>query len=165
MGITLRPVQESDDSFLFDLYASTRAAEMALVPWTEQQKEAFLRMQFTAQKNFYAQQYPKAQHAIICCDGESVGRLYLAREINRFHILDITIAADRRGSGVGAAVLQGILREASQVSKPTTIYIENFNSAMRLFERLGFRVAESKDFLILLERPPSAFSDAASAPE
>ena len=150
----MRPVRESDDPFLFELYASTRASEMALVPWTDAQKQAFLQMQFTAQKNSYAKEYPEAQHAVICRDEELVGRLYLARCQDCFHILDITIADQCRGKGIGSLVLREILQEAIQAEKPTTIYVENFNPSMRLFERMGFRIASVRDFTVLLERRP-----------
>ena len=59
--ITLRPVAVADDAFLYSVYASTRAEEMTRVPWTPEQKEAFLRMQFTAQKQHYAAEFPHAQ--------------------------------------------------------------------------------------------------------
>jgi RimJ/RimL family protein N-acetyltransferase len=155
MPITLRAVCESDDPFLFELYASTRASELALVPWTDTQKQAFLRMQFAAQKSSYAQQYPAAQHHIICLEETPVGRLYLDRNPDRLHILDITIAPQSRNKGIGSAVLGEILREAHDARKPTTIYVEDFNPSVRLFERLGFLRASVKDFQILLQRQPS----------
>src|SRR5580692_5615519 len=155
MKITLRPVSESDDPFLFKLYASTRAAEMTLVPWTDSQKQAFLEMQFRAQKTSYAKEYAVAQQTVICRDGDPVGRLYLDRSEHRFHILDITIADSCRNQGIGSEVLSEILHEANRVDQPTTIYVENFNPSLRLFERLGFRVAAVKDFQVLLERPPA----------
>src|SRR3712207_8583920 len=43
-------VEPSDDEFLLDVYASTRSEELAPVPWTDEQKRAFLRMQFDAQR-------------------------------------------------------------------------------------------------------------------
>jgi ribosomal protein S18 acetylase RimI-like enzyme len=155
MRITLRPVREPDDPFLFELYATTRASEMALVPWTDTQKQAFLQMQFTAQKNSYAKEYPDAQHAVICRDEEPVGRLYLARCQDCFRILDITVADRCRNKGIGSSVLKEILQEAIQAGKPTTIYVERVNPSMRLFERLGFSIASVRDFTVLLERRPS----------
>jgi ribosomal protein S18 acetylase RimI-like enzyme len=155
MNITLRPVCESDDPFLLALYASTRASEMALVPWTDAQKQDFLQMQFAAQKSSYAKEYPDARHALICHDSESVGRVYLHRSPERFHILDITVAESRRNQGIGSGILRKIVQEAGQAGKSTTIYVENFNPSLRLFERLGFRVAVVKDFQVLLECPPT----------
>ena len=155
MRISLRPVRESDDSFLFSLYASTRAAEMALVPWSDAQKDAFVKMQFAGQKSGYANDYPDAQHSVICMDDEPVGRVYLSRSQSCFHILDITIAVNSRNKGIGSTVLREILQEADQAGKPATIYVENFNPSQRLFERLGFRVVSVNDFSVLLERQPS----------
>ncbi|HYL76330.1 MAG TPA: GNAT family N-acetyltransferase [Bryobacteraceae bacterium] len=158
MNITLRPVSESDDPFLYALYASTRASEMALVPWPDSHKHAFLQMQFAAQRTSYAKQYPDAQHTVICRDGQPVGRLYLSRSQERFHILDITVADTHRNQGIGTVVLREVLQEAENAGKPTTIHVENFNPSVRLFERLGFRPAGVNDFLILLERPPDSLN-------
>jgi len=156
MPITLRAVCESDHAFLFELYASTRTSELVLAPWTDAQKQSFLQMQFAAQKSSYARQYPAAHHDIICLEEKPVGRLYLDRGPDRFHILDITITPRSRNKGIGSAVLTDILREAHQARKSTTIYVEDFNPSVRLFERLGFLRASAKDFQILLERQPSA---------
>src|SRR5438132_13302161 len=45
MAITLRDETEEDESFLLELYASTRAHEIALVSWTDEQKKTFVAMQ------------------------------------------------------------------------------------------------------------------------
>ena len=63
--ITLRAVTEADDSFIRSVYASTRAQEMTQVPWSTEQKEAFVRMQYVAQKQHYAAEYPSANHDMI----------------------------------------------------------------------------------------------------
>ena len=36
-----------------------------------------------------------------------------------------------------------------------TIHVERFNPALRLYERLGFSVAEDKGVYLFLERPPA----------
>jgi ribosomal protein S18 acetylase RimI-like enzyme len=150
-GIKLRPVATDDDAFLLELYASTRAQEMAVVPWTREQKDAFVRMQFEGQRAHYAKQYPNASHEIICHDETPAGRLYLDRGSEVLHILDITIAPAKRKAGIGSYVVGKILREAAQASKRVTIYVESFNPSLRLFERLGFRKAEEQGFHFLME--------------
>src|SRR4051812_19114238 len=59
-GISLRPITDADLSFLYKVYASTRAQEMALVPWSDAQKQAFVRMQFEAQHKYYREQFTTA---------------------------------------------------------------------------------------------------------
>ena len=72
--ITLRPATAADDEFILACYASTRAQEMAQVPWNAEQKEAFVGMQYVAQKQHYAAEWPRASHDIICVDEIPVGR-------------------------------------------------------------------------------------------
>jgi ribosomal protein S18 acetylase RimI-like enzyme len=151
LAISLRPAQAADDPFLLELYASTRAHEMALVPWTEEQKAAFVRMQFEGQKTHYAAQYPRAGHEIIDQHETPAGRLYLDRGSEVLHILDITIHPARRNAGIGSYVLAALLGEARQSNKRVTIYVESFNPSLRLFERLGFRKAEEHGFHFLME--------------
>ncbi len=149
--ITLRPVQPADEPFLLQVYISTREQELSLVPWNEAQKEAFVRMQFDAQKRHYDTQFPGATHDIICQDEKPVGRIFLARLPEVFHIADITVLPQNRNAGIGSYVLSGIIREAAQAGKPVRIYVENFNPSLRLFERLGFLRAEEKGFHFLME--------------
>lgn len=148
--ITLRPVTEADDEFLLSLYAETRAEELARVLWAPEQKEAFVRMQFLAQKRHYAAEYPKAAHDIICADGVPVGRLYLSRGAEVFHILDITVLSQHRNAGTGSSLIRELLEEAGRASRPVTIYVENFNPSLRLFTRLGFQKVEDTGLLFLL---------------
>lgn len=156
MAITMRAVREDDSPFLLGLYYSTREAELKLVPWwTDEQKRMFIEIQFQAQKAYYAAACPHATYEIIVKDDEPAGRLYLDRQGEADHILDITILPQLRGAGIGTSVLEGILRNADRVDKPVTIYVEDFNPSLRLFERLGFRVSSSDSFLLFLTRMPS----------
>jgi RimJ/RimL family protein N-acetyltransferase len=155
MNIHLRPATEADLPLLFQLYASTRELELAQVPWSAEQKQAFLEMQFAAQRNGYASSYPQASHDVICVDGEPLGRVYLDRTED-FHILDITVAPSRRSQGIGSEVLRRIIAEAELTGKTVSIYTETFNPSMRLFERLGFRQKSVDGFLVLLEKPTPA---------
>jgi ribosomal protein S18 acetylase RimI-like enzyme len=152
--ITLRPVREEDDDFLLSVYASTRADELARVPWTQEQKEAFLRMQFAAQKRHYAAEYPHAGHDIILVEGVPAGRVYVDRSGDELHILDITVLPQYRNRGTGSWFLRQVLDEAATAGKPVIIYVESFNPSLRLFERLGFRKARENGFQLLMKWQP-----------
>jgi hypothetical protein len=52
-SVGLRRVDDQDVEFLFRVYASTRTEELAPVPWTDEQKQAFLRQQFDAQSSYW----------------------------------------------------------------------------------------------------------------
>ena len=149
--VTLRPVQDSDDEFLLKVYGSTREQEMAQVPWTAEQKQQFVRMQYEAQKNHYAAQHPHASHEIICLEGEAAGRLYLDRSGEKFHVLDITLLPEYRNRGAGSFLLGQIMAEAKEAGKPVSIFVETFNPSLRLFQRLGFTPIQQEGFHLLLQ--------------
>ena len=155
MAVTLRPVEAEDELLLFRLYSSARAYELSLVPWSENQKEAFLRHQFTAQQVHYKNYYPGAEHTIILSDEQSVGRLYVAREDDEINILDITILPENRGAGLGTPIIKELMQEAESQGLPLSIHIENFNPSVRLFERLGFVPKETDGLNILFEWRPA----------
>jgi ribosomal protein S18 acetylase RimI-like enzyme len=154
-NVTLRPVTENDHEFLVEVYASTRAEELALVPWPIEQQQAFVRAQFAAQQAHYAQKYPQASHDIIVVDGRQAGRLYVARLDQEIRIVDITLLPAERRAGIGSHLIEQLLNEAKGSGKLTRIYVEEFNPSLRLFERLGFSVREQQGFHLLLEWSPS----------
>ncbi|HJT68488.1 MAG TPA: GNAT family N-acetyltransferase [Pyrinomonadaceae bacterium] len=154
-NITLRSAGPEDEEFVIDVYATTRAEEMKLVPWTEEQQRIFIRSQFAAQKNHYAQKYPAATHDIILADGRAVGRLYVARLDHEIRIVDITVLPAERNSGIGSYLIEQILDEAKGAGKLARIYVEEFNPSLRLFERLGFSVSAQHGMHLLLEWSPT----------
>jgi RimJ/RimL family protein N-acetyltransferase len=149
--IRLRPITAADDAFLCALYGSTRTEELAPVPWSEEQKHAFLEMQFRAQSAHYATHYAGADFLIIELDGRPIGRLYIARWPDQIRIVDISLVPEQRGRGVGSGLLRQILDEGASSNRAVTIHVEDFNPAMRLYERLGFRPISSYGVYQLME--------------
>jgi ribosomal protein S18 acetylase RimI-like enzyme len=154
-GLALRQVEPGDEEFLYRVYAGTRAEELAPVPWDEAQKHAFLRSQFDAQSRWYREHYARATYEIVLVDGEPAGRLYLHRGDTEIRIVDIALLPEHRGNGVGTSLLSDLLAEADTAGKRVTIHVERFNPALRLYERLGFSVAEDKGAYLFLERTPA----------
>jgi ribosomal protein S18 acetylase RimI-like enzyme len=137
-GISYRAVEAADEPFLREVFASTRAEEMAMVAWDEETKRRFLAHQFDAQHGHYASHFPSAERLVILKDGEAVGRLYLDWEEDFVHIIDIALLPQARGTGAGGAVLADILDTARKANNAVVIYVEKNNPAMRLYSRLGF---------------------------
>lgn len=152
--IRLRTAVAADENFILSVYASTRADELQQVPWTAEQKEAFVKMQFASQKQHYAASHPQASHDLICVDETEVGRIYLDRGEN-LHILDVTILPQYRNQGIGGVLLRRLLDEAGQSGKIVTIYVETFNPSVRFFERLGFQKDQEIGFQFLLKWEPA----------
>jgi GNAT superfamily N-acetyltransferase len=152
--LALRPITNDDRDFLCGVYAGTREEELAVTAWTDAQKAAFLQQQFTAQHDYYQANYPNAQFQIVEVDGRPVGRLYVDRWADQVRIMDIALLPDQRGRGVGTQLLEQILAEGRTLSLPVTIHVERLNPALRLYERLGFRLEEDKGVYLLLKWTP-----------
>ena len=142
-AVQLRPLQPEDRAFLYNLYCSTRAGEMALFDWDDMQKQAFLTMQFNAQHHYYTSQFPNAHFDILELGNEAIGRLYTDRHQHEIHIIDITLLPGLRGQGIGGALLKALLAEAASTDKCVSIQVEQLNPAMRLYQRLGFTVVQN----------------------
>ena len=156
MPIDLWSVEEvGDEDFLFSVYASTRADEMARVDWTAEQQEAFLRMQFRAQTQFYTENYTGAEFQVITLNSQPIGRLYIHRRSDEIRIMDIALLPEFRGQGIGSTLLRDILEEGKNLNVAVTIHVEQFNPAMRLYQRMGFYPKEDKGVYLLMEWSPA----------
>lgn len=126
-----------------------------MVPWTDEEKAAFLLQQFTAQDAYYRDQFPDADFLVVEDDGEPVGRLYLHRRDDEIRVMDIALLPGWRGLGVGGALLRDVLEEARRAGKPVRIHVERNNPAVGLYERLGFRPVGDTGVYFLMEAPPA----------
>ncbi len=151
MTLSLRPETAADEALLTALYASTREQELALTDWSAEQKRAFCEMQFQAQSKHYHEHYTGVAFCVIERDGLPVGRLYVARWAQEIRIMDITILPEHRGHGIGTHFLTALQTEAKTAGKTLAIHVEQFNPALRLYERLGFRQKEAKGVYWLME--------------
>jgi len=142
-SISLRAAAPEDAEFLYQVYAHTRYQELEHAPWTPQQVDAFLRMQFQAQATHYQTYYPNTSYDLVLVNGEPAGRLSVSREPGHLIIMDIAILPSFRGLGIGTILLRQTLDEAAAHHQRATIHVEKENPARRLYERLGFtQIAE-----------------------
>lgn len=148
-GYGLRPETEEDIPFLRALYASTRAEELAPVPWPAEQKAAFLAQQFAAQRHHYYTHNTGCRFEVLEKDGEPIGRLYLEEFPRRLHIVDISLVPAWRGRQIGTGILEALQDLARRTGRALSIMVEKFNPARRLYGRLGF--AEVADHEVYLE--------------
>lgn len=158
---TLRPAQPADLALMLEIYASTRADELALVDWSPEQKQAFVGMQFNAQAKHYSQYYPAAEYAVILQGQVAAGRLIVSREVDHILVMDIALLPAFRGAGLGTCILHDLMAEARQAGKPLRLHVETFNPALRLYQRLGFTQIDHSGVYFEMEwRPQEVATDA-----
>ncbi len=152
MTISLRAITLEDEPFLFAVYSSTRADELALVDWNAERKDAFLQMQFRAQQGQYQFTYPNATNQIIECNGAPAGRLILDRSENETLLVDIALLPEFRNLGLGT----GLLRDLQARNKKITLHVIRSNPAAELYQRLGFVFVGEESFYSQMEWSPEA---------
>lgn len=157
-GLALRPETDDDLPFLMQVFASTRADELALVPWTQDQKDAFLVHQFGAQRYHYRTYFPDAAFDVLERNGRAIGRLYVDERQTRIHIVDIALMPESRGGGVGTALLSAIQDYAATRGKGVDIFVERMNPAKTLYDRMGFKVIREEEIYLEMDWTPDGVS-------
>ena len=154
-ALNLRPIIDLDQAFLYQVYASARLEEMALVNWSSDQVQAFLQMQFHAQHKAYTENYTQASFQIIEYDHVPIGRLYLARWVDEIRLMDIALLPEFRQRGFGTVLLRQVLAEAQQRHIPVRCHVEFNNPALHWYLREGFRQIEDRGVYLFLEWQPA----------
>ena len=161
-SVKLRPSVSADEDFLVAVYGSTREQELAMVPWTAEQKEAFVRSQLNAQLHHYRAEYPNAEYSIILFEDQPVGRLYVDQRATEIRIMDITLLPTHRGKGISSPIICRLKDEAAACGKELSINLDKLSQSHPIFERLGFKavasVDDDKSFHVLYVWQPSAIT-------
>ncbi len=153
LGLTVRRATGEDAPFVASLYASTRAGEVAAFGWPAEMARAFLDQQHRAQDHHYRAAYPDAEWLIVEQEGRPIGRLYVEERAQSLHLIDISLVAERRGSGAGGALLADLIDHSGALGKAVSLQVEKVNPARRLYERLGFRTTADNGPYDWMERP------------
>lgn len=149
MQLKKSPIAHQDESFLFELYSTTRLDELALVSWNEEQKSSFLHNQYQAQHHHYFLKYPDASFQIIKLGNKPIGRIYTAELETEIRILDLTILPELRGQKFGTQLIKEVLSDAEEKKKAVQIYLETYNSAQTLFRKLNFQPVADDGLYVL----------------
>lgn len=137
-SISLRPATAADETFLLEVYKSSRGDDLRELGWEGDRVSEFLDMQYEAQKRFFENEYQRAADQIVLWDGEPAGRLIVERRDHEIRCIDLTLLPQRRNSGIGASLIRKLQDEATRAGKPLRLQIIRFSRAVNLFERLGF---------------------------
>ena len=156
---SLRRVTDDDWEFLYRVYSDTRQDELSPVPWSAEEKDAFLRFQFDAQRKYYAEVFSAADYYVVETGGEPIGRLYLDRREDEIRLIDIALLSSFRGRGLGSELMADVLHEGQKKGLLVRIHVEHNNPAMRLYKRLGFTKIEEQGVYWLMEWTPRSLQE------
>lgn len=146
-NLSSRAATEDDDRFLQELFASTRPQEMAFFGADENQKRAFVSMQFS----ILPRSFPEAEHKIILAGNVPIGRTIIDRKSDELRLVDIALLPDFRNCGIGALLVQQLLDEGRERHLPVRLQVFKYGDAVRFYERLGFQSIDDDGSYLKME--------------
>jgi GNAT superfamily N-acetyltransferase len=152
--VRLRPATggPAEEAFLYLLFASNRAAEMALMPISAHHKEFLLQVQYRSMNQSYHQSFPAARYNIIELDRWAVGRIVSEVQPDCVYFVDFALLPQAQGLGIGTIALAAALEEPRRLGLPARLrsFPHNF-AAQRLYDKLGFTVVVEEPPQLVLE--------------
>jgi len=141
----LRPARASDDAFLYDVFCTTWADEVAALP-NQNLAQHVLRIQHIAQERRFTQKYPGHQRYVVVEDGEPAGRLYLHHDETTTHVVDVTLLPRYRSHGLGTRVFADLLAQCADQGRTMSLRVSRRNRrAVELCNRLGLTLTAVDD--------------------
>lgn len=137
-GVSLRPETADDEAFLYGLYACTREEELNATGWDAGTRQAFLRMQFNAQRKGYRDMFPDARFLIILCGHDRSGRMVVNQAGDEIRLVDIALLPAFQNQGVGGRLVGDLIADAKARGKPLRVSVFKPSRAAVFYQRLGF---------------------------
>ncbi len=109
--------------------------------WDDQEQAAKFRRQFVL-----------SEIRIVMVDGAEVGYLQVAELPDALLLKELHISAPFQNRGIGSVVLRQLFAEANQIGKPLTVGVVKFNPALRLYQRLGFKIVDEDGHKFYMRR-------------
>jgi len=159
MQIKRRPETQDDEAFLRRLVIDTVARELGADAWPEPMRTHLLGIQFEGRRQSQRTNYPDAASEVIEVDGRDAGWIVVMTMAHEVRLVEIMVAAEFRGRGIGSAAIGEVLAAAQSAGKPVLLHVNVMNGgAIRLYERLGFRRIGGDQVQHLMERSFSSWS-------
>ena len=131
-ALGLRPARPSEFAFAEDIYInSMRPLMVELGRWNEAERRAALRRSFKA-----------AEVNIITIDDLDIGWMQVSERDTDYNLAQIQLLDDYCGYGIGTRLIRELIGRARREGKTVSLSAVRTNRAIKLYERLGFRVVD-----------------------
>lgn len=138
-----RPACAEDETLLFQLFALDRVGEFISCGIPPEEAMSLVEMQYQGSKMTYQARYPHAVDSILFnASGAPVGRLLIDRRADCWRIVDIAVLPEDRRKGLATEALKQCQELCKQSGSSLTLQVSPSNPALRLYERLEFRIVD-----------------------
>jgi len=104
-----------------------------------------LSLNMDAQVAGFRQRWDVGQVRIITLDGRDIGWLQSFAKYDALFLGQLFVDSALRRQGIGTEVVKGLIEEAARAGQALTLGVVKTNSALRLYERLGFRTTHEDE--------------------
>ena len=131
-AFALRPGRRDDFAFAEAIYIdSMRPLMIALGSWNEAERRASLR-----------RSYKTTEISIVTLNGADIGWMQVSERDTDYNLAQIQLLDDYCGRGIGTSLIRDLLDRAGNEGKTVSLSAVRTNRAIRLYERLGFRIVD-----------------------
>jgi ribosomal protein S18 acetylase RimI-like enzyme len=107
-----------------------------------------------AQQKSFVKQWNPSQVRIITLDGADIGWLQGFAAGDDLFLAQLFVERGHQRRGIGTEVMKRLIEEADQLNQAVRLDVVKINPAMRLYERLGFRILGEEDRKFYMKRDP-----------
>jgi len=146
-AVSLRPATDEDIPFLLELRRQTMTGHQLASGAEASERERHDRVLY---------RFECAQ--VILRDQVPVGILKLSKDGPDWHLVQIQLTPALQSQGIGTSLIEGVIADARAAGANLRLNVLRSNPALRLYERLGFRVQKEgpHEFEMRLGARPSA---------
>jgi ribosomal protein S18 acetylase RimI-like enzyme len=111
-----------------------------------------------AQAKNFLQQWNPAQVRIITLNGADIGWLQSFTQDDDLFLAQLFVERAHQRRGIGTVVMKRLMKEAERLNQAVRLDVVKINPAIRLYERLGFRIVGEEDRKFYMKRDPDRTS-------
>jgi GNAT superfamily N-acetyltransferase len=111
-----------------------------------------LKLDIAAQAAGFHQQWILTQVRIITLDGSDVGWIQTTVRDDGLFVAELFVDGPFQRRGIGTEVMNRVIVDAGRVNQAVHLAAVKINPAVRLYERLGFRITHEDDRKFYMKR-------------
>src|SRR5690242_16456603 len=111
-----------------------------------------LRLNMAWQEVSFQEQWEAAQVRIVTLDGSDIGWLQSFIQDDALLIAQLFLDRPFQRRGIGSDLIRRLIAEANRGKRAVRLNVVKINPAVRLYERLGFRIVREDDRKFYMQR-------------
>jgi ribosomal protein S18 acetylase RimI-like enzyme len=112
----------------------------------------------------FEQQWELTRVRILIVNGSDAGWMQSVSRDGEIFLAQIFVDGPFQGRGIGTRAISELLAEAAEAGQAVCLGVAKINRAIRLYERLGFRIVGEDDRKLYMRRDPEKTAPLSSCP-